>query len=64
MEAISTAPLNLEIMKFKQIVLSKLDSEYYNMEVFDANDAVIYKATISTNEAFKVIEKYNNVKIK
>jgi hypothetical protein len=51
-------------IKFAQIVLQRLDADYYNMEATDVNGRVVYKATLPTSEACKVADKYKNVKIK
>jgi hypothetical protein len=51
-------------VKFAQIVLQRIDADYYNLEAIDANGRVVYKATLPTFEACKVAEKYKNVKIK
>jgi hypothetical protein len=50
-------------IKFTSIVLRRLDANYFNLEAFDGDGKVVYKATISDTEACKVAEKYNNVKI-
>jgi hypothetical protein len=51
-------------IKFTSIVLHRLDANYFNLEAFDNEGKVVYKATISDTEACKVAQKYNNVKIK
>jgi hypothetical protein len=51
-------------VKFAQIVLQRIDADYFNMEAIDINGRVVYKATLPTFEAAKIADKYKNVKIK
>jgi hypothetical protein len=50
-------------MKFNLIILSKINSEYYSMQALDREGNVVYKATLPSVDACKVIMKYKNVKI-
>ncbi len=49
-------------MKFSLIKVSKVNSDYYNIEVIDYDDNVVYKATLDKVDTFMLILKYKNVK--
>jgi hypothetical protein len=48
---------------FSSGTLSKLTEGYYNLTLLNSSGKIIYKATMSNNEASKVIMKYNNITI-
>jgi len=50
-------------MKFNLIILSKINSDYYDMQALDIDGNIVYKATLPSVDACKVIMKYKNVKI-
>jgi len=50
-------------MKFNLIILSKINSDYYDMQALDIDGNIVYKATLPIADACKVIMKYKNVKI-
>jgi hypothetical protein len=46
--------------KFTKGILNKITNEYYNLTLFSGEN-VIYKATITSNEACKLVNKHNNI---
>jgi antitoxin component YwqK of YwqJK toxin-antitoxin module len=50
-------------ISFASGTLSKLTEGYYNLTLFNSSGKIIYKATMSNNEASKVIMKYDNIRI-
>jgi antitoxin component YwqK of YwqJK toxin-antitoxin module len=55
---------NMNKISFSLGTLSKLTEGYYNLTLLNSSGKIIYKATMSNNEASKVIMKYDNITIK
>lgn len=49
-------------VKFTQILMEKLNEDYYNVLFYDRNE-IVYKLTANKLEAANIMVKYKNVKV-